>query len=157
MVYWVPPRHLTRAIYEALDLAELYCRLRESRPPNGVLDRSDAVILLRSGLNKQAILLEWDRGTCSLEQVAAKIPAYEKYAQSGDYRRTAWWRSGLAVQVVFAMPAERVTSLARAAADMRGKLRPLIVSHSALLRDPWQVLLECDRSAKKDGISPGCI
>lgn len=153
LVYFAPPRQLTRAAYEALDLAELYCRLWESRPPTASVDRfdtelrlkairRDAFTVLRDGAKEHVVFLEWDRGTCTLEHVVAKIPAYERYAQSGDYRNSGWWRPGVDVHVVIAVPSERFHPITRAAAGISGRLKPIITKHTTLLRNPWEVVFQ---------------
>lgn len=150
MVYWAPTRSYSRAVREALAVSELYCRLNETRPTTAELKRfdvevpherlrPDAVIITTNGNRSRAVLLEWDTGSTALERVGQKIPAYEAYAKSGDYRKTAWWRPGIQVTVLMAVPTTRKKPLTDLWTRLTNELPPTVVTHEELLRNPWSI------------------
>lgn|GEM_PF-3296979 len=150
MVYWAPPRGFSRAVREALAVSELYCRLTETRGPRTELQRfdvevphqrirPDAVIVGAADGKAQAVLLEWDTGSTALERVGQKIPAYEAYAKSGEYRKTGWWKPGLEVAVVMAVPTIRQEPLTELWRRLSAALPPKVVTHNELLRNPWLI------------------
>jgi len=150
-VYWTPTRIYSRAVREALAVSELYCRLMETRPTTAKLlrfdvevphttVRPDAVIVTATEGRPRAVLLEWDTGTTALERVAAKIPAYEAYAKSGNYRQTAWWQPGIDVALVLAVPEPRREPLSQLWRRLTTALPPVVVDHARLISNPWRVL-----------------
>jgi hypothetical protein len=76
----------------------------------------------------------------ALERVGAKVPAYDRYARSGDYRKTAWWRPGVEVAVVVATPERRVAPLSDLSSRLGVDLKPLIIGHRELLQSPWKFI-----------------
>lgn len=150
MVYWAPPRAFSRAVREALAVSELYCRLTETKGSHAELQRfdvevphqrirPDAVIVGSVSGRTQAILLEWDTGSTALERVGQKIPAYEAYAKSGDYRKTGWWKPGIPVTVVLAVPRGRKQALTDLWTRLSHDLPPGVVAHDEILRNPWAI------------------
>lgn len=148
-VYFASSRSFSRAVREALAVTELYCRLIETKPASATLDRfdvelpsgsirPDALLVARVAGRDKAVLLEWDTGSTALERVARKVPAYEAFAAGGGHRRSSWWRTGMEVSVVVAVPEFRTDPLLRLIPRLATSLRPQIVPHERLLQNPWK-------------------